>query len=239
MTEQEMEAPAPRRAMVIVAHPDDAEFGVAGTVALWVNDGVEVTYVLITDGNKGSNDPTMVPEQLAAIRRQEQRAAAAVIGVKEVVFLGYEDAVLEPTLELRRDLARVIRRYKPDAVICQDPSMRWAGQEYINHPDHRAAGEAALAAIYPAARDPLTFPELLLEGLQPHKVSEVYLMMPTAPDHWIDIGATLDLKLASLREHRSQIGEGTEEMIRRWAAEAARDRDGMEAAELYKYFNLR
>src|SRR5207244_3131672 len=147
--------------------------------------------------------------------------AAAVLGVKEVVFLGYEDATLQPTLELRRDLTRVIRRYKPDMLICQDPTMRWSGQEYINHPDHRAAGEACLDAIYPSARDPLTFPELLLEGLQPHKVREVYLTMATTPDRWIDIGATLERKLAALREHRSQIGDGVEDMIRRWAAAAA------------------
>jgi LmbE family N-acetylglucosaminyl deacetylase len=124
-------------------------------------------------------------------------------------------------------------------LICQDPTMRWSGQEYINHPDHRAAGEACLDAVYPSARDPLTFPELLLEGLQPHKVREVYLTMATTPDRWIDISATLDRKLAALREHRSQIGEGVEDIVRRLATAAAEGQDGFKYAESYKYFNLR
>ncbi len=235
---QEQTASGGRRVLVVMAHPDDVEYNVAGTVARWVDEGAVVTYVLVTDGDKGSSDPTMVPERLAALRREEQRAAADVLGVREVVFLGYEDGMVQPTLTLRRDLTRVIRRYKPDAVICPDPTTRWYAQEYLNHPDHRAVGDTCLDAIYPCARDPLTFPDLLLEGLQPHEVSEVYLTMTSFADCWVDVSATMERKLRALREHRSQIGDGTEEMVIRWSRENAKGRDGVDYAEAFKYFRL-
>ena len=218
-----------------MAHADDAEFGFAGTVAKWVRQGKRVTYVLITNGNKGSSDPTMTPERLASIREAEQRSACKVLGVEEVVFLGYPDGELEATLQLRRDLSRVIRRFKPDIALVPDPTTWYFGNEYINHPDHRAAGEAALAAIYPSARDRLTFPELLSEGLEPHNVREVYLTIASNPNVWIDITETIDIKIAALREHRSQLSDpqAVEEMVRRWAEENAAGHE-MKYAERFK-----
>ena len=152
-------------AVVITAHPDDAEFTVGGTVARWAREGKTVIYVICTDGSRGSNDPKVRPEHLVAIRRAEQEAAARILGVEEIVFLGYEDGSLEPTLALRRDLTREIRRYRPDIVVCPDPTVRYYGDSYLNHPDHRAAGDAALDAAFPSAGTRYIFPELLAEGL--------------------------------------------------------------------------
>jgi len=229
MTEQ------PRRAMVITAHPDDAEFTVAGTVARWTREDQEVIYVICTDGSRGSNDPKIEPAALAVIRREEQDAAARVLGVKEVVYLDYEDGTLEPTLTLRRDLTRVIRRYRPDIVVCSDPTMRFYGDGYLNHPDHRAAGNAALDAVFPSAGTRYIFPELLAEGLEPHDVKEVYVHGHPKPDHWIDISETIDCKIAALEQHKSQVGgwESLAEGIRTWAQEAGADQ-GMAYAESFK-----
>lgn len=227
-----------KRVMVIIAHPDDAEFTAAGTLAKWAQEGKEMTYLVCTDGSKGSDDPTMTPQTLAAIRRVEQEAAARILGANGVVFLNYEDGALEPDLALRRDIAREIRRYKPDIAVCEDPTMYWSGQWYINHPDHRAAGEAALAAIFPTARDRLNFPELLAEGLEPHKVQEIYIAGANAPDVWVDITDTIDVKIAALKEHVSQIGDWpVDEFIRRMGREVAQGHD-MEYAESFKYFHL-
>jgi len=195
----------PRRVMVIMAHPDDPEFACAGTVARWAAQGTEVIYVLITSGDKGSDDPDMTREALMALREQEERAAARLLGVKEVVFLRYPDGELAPTLDLRRDLVREIRRYRPDAVVVPDPTRRFWDSGYINHSDHRVAGEVALDAIYPAAGNRRFFPELLAEGFLPHAVREVYVADSTEPNLTVDISATLDLKIAALKEHRSQL----------------------------------
>jgi len=207
----------PQRVMVIMAHPDDADFTVAGTVARWAQAGAACIYVLCTDGNKGSDDPAMTPERLAIIRREEQRRALRQLGGHDVWFLGFEDGVLEPTLALRRALTEAICRFRPDTVVCPDPTMRWAGDEYINHPDHRAAGEAALAAIFPSARNRHIFPELFANGLAPHAVATVYLSAALQPDTYIDITATMDRKLAALAEHRSQFRlEEVEPFVRQW-----------------------
>jgi LmbE family N-acetylglucosaminyl deacetylase len=207
----------PQRVMVIMAHPDDADFTVAGTVARWAQEGAACIYVLCTDGNKGSDDPAMTPERLAIIRREEQRRALRQLGGHDVWFLGFEDGVLEPTLALRRALTEAICRFRPDTVVCPDPTMRWAGDEYINHPDHRAAGEAALAAIFPSARNRHIFPELFANGLAPHAVATVYLSAALQPDTYIDITATMDRKLAALAEHRSQFRlEEVEPFVRQW-----------------------
>lgn len=236
----EEEKTGPRRVLVVVAHPDDAEFSVAGTVALWAREGQQITYVICTDGSRGTSDPRLTPQELNAIRVEEQRRASKVLGVQEVVFLSYTDGQLVPSIDLRRDLTRMIRRYRPDAMICQDPTARWVGQEYINHPDHIAAGEAALAAVFPTARDRLSFPELLVEGLEPHKVSEVYVSGTSQPDTWVEISSTIDVKIRALREHRSQIsGEGIDQRIREWAQRNAQAREGLEFAETFKYFKLR
>jgi LmbE family N-acetylglucosaminyl deacetylase len=200
--------------MVIVAHTDDAEFMVAGTVAVWAREGTDVTYVIVTNGDKGSDDPSMTGEQLAATRQAEQREAAAGLGVKEVLFLGYEDSMLQPTLDLRRDLARVIRAHRPHTVLTFDPTTHFITENYPNHPDHRATGEAAVDAVFPAARDRLTFPELLDEGLEPHKTRELWLGASMSPNHWVDIEPVLEQKIAALRKHESQLGQfSVEEFI--------------------------
>ena len=175
------------RAMVVVAHADDAEWGCSGTVAKWCAQGWEVVYVLCTDGSKGSDDPEITSRELAEIRRQEQLDAGKVLGLHQVVFLGYEDGVLQPNLELRRDITREIRRYRPDVLICMSPTRRLTGTGYIGHPDHHAAGEAALSAVYPSARDRLTFPELLEDGLEPHNVTEVWVMDHHDADQYVDV----------------------------------------------------
>lgn len=193
------------RILVVMAHPDDPEFAAGGTIAHWTQEGHEVIYCLATRGDKGSDDPTMHPERLAAIREAEQHAAAAILGVREVLFLNYLDGTLEPNLSLRRDIVRVIRRYRPEIVVTMDPQTLIRGDRYINHNDHRAIGLATLDAIFPAAGNPLYFPELLQEGLEPHRVREVYLATTEHANHWVDITDTFDRKLAALRCHASQI----------------------------------
>jgi len=222
------------RVMVIMAHPDDAEFTVAGTVARWAQEGKTVIYVLCTDGSRGSNDPQMELERMVAIRKAEQEAAARVLGVEEVVYLGYEDGTLEPTLALRRDLTRVIRRYRPDIVVCSDPTVRYH-DGYLNHPDHRAAGDAALDAVFPSASTRYIFPELLAEGLEPHTVREVLLRGAPSRNFWVDISDTIELKIAALKKHESQVShiQDLEEGIRAWAREEAKGQD-MTYAESFK-----
>lgn len=247
MSDTEVPGAAPGRVMVVMAHPDDAEFGCAGTVARWADAGSEIIYVLGTSGDKGSDDPNMTPEMLVETREREQREAAAILGVKTVEFLHFRDAELLPDLNLRLAITRVVRQYKPDAVICQDPTNRWEGQEYIQHPDHIAMGEATLAAVFPSARDRLTFPQLLDEGLQPHKVTDVFVGGAREPDVWIDVTDSFDTKLKALGAHKSQMGDWDfEPTLRRWAqdtaAEARANRypgsDKMRLAEAYKYFKL-
>jgi LmbE family N-acetylglucosaminyl deacetylase len=234
-----------RRVMVVVAHPDDAEFMAAGTIAKWAREGSDIVYVLCTSGDKGTSDVSVSPAQLAEARRGEQEAAASTLGVRQVVFLGYEDGVLQNTLELRKDIVRQIRRFKPDLIVCQDPTTRWSAQGYLNHPDHRAAGDATLDSVYPSARDPHVFPELLAEGLQPHKVLEVYVAGTNHADTWVDISDTIDAKIAALRAHESQVGNGSrppdwdiDKVVRERAAQTAEGHD-MQYAEAFKYFKLR
>jgi LmbE family N-acetylglucosaminyl deacetylase len=238
---------APGRAMVIVSHPDDAEFICAGTVARWAAGGSHIIFVLGTSGDKGSDDPNMSTDNLIETREAEQREAARILGVKDVEFLRYRDAELEPNLDLRLALTRMIRKHRPDAVICQDPTERWVGQEYIQHPDHLAMGEASLAAIFPSARDRLTFPQLIAEGLEPHKVTEVYLAGAVDSDIWIDITDYFDTKIEALAAHKSQMGDWDfASMLRRWARDSAAEArfkryphsDDMELAESFKYFKL-
>ena len=238
------EAPSPKRVLLIQAHPDDAEFMCAGTIARWAQEGAEVVYCSLTSGDKGSDDPNATGPALAATREREQQAACDILGVSQLILMGYPDAMLVPDLAMRKALTRVIRTVKPDVLLCQDPTMRYAGQGYINHPDHIAAGEAALAAVFPAARDRLTFPELLTEGLEPHKVPEVYIYGTDHADLWVDISSSIDTKIAALKAHASQLGgwEPADEM-RRWARETAdqhpdRPADFGEYAESFKYMKL-
>lgn len=241
---QEAEAtPAPtgpKKIASIMSHPDDAEFICGGTLAKWAEEGNEVVIVLITSGDKGSDDPEMTPERLAATREREQLAAARELGVSDVVFLRKTDGYLVPTLDLRRDLVRVIRQVKPDVVVCQDPTVHWADASYINHPDHRAAGEAVMAAIFPAARNRMYFPELLEEGLEPYKVQEVYVAGAQNADTAIDITAQMPKKIAALKQHACQVGDFEfEPMIWEWAKDtASKFPEHGEYAESFRYFKL-
>lgn len=196
--------PAPRRALLVAAHPDDLDFGAAGTVATWTAEGAEVTYCIVTDGAAGAADPSVDPVTLAATRQQEQRAAAGEVGVEDVVYLGYPDGELEPVRELRRELARLIRKVRPDVVVCPSPERNYL-RIRASHPDHLAAGEATLRAVFPDSRNPFAFPELLAEGWQPFEVPEVWLMAAPEPNRPVDITHVFDKKLAALRCHRSQI----------------------------------
>jgi len=204
------------RAMVIYAHPDDAEFMVAGTVAKWAKAGVEVTYCMITNGASGSQDPDVTRDKLREIRYAEQREAAAILGVKHVVFLGYEDGYLYPTLEVRKDVARQVRIQKPDVIIAMDPQFRMS-DEYINHPDHIAAGEVALRTINPDASTRQMFPELWRdEKLEPHKPKALFLETFGDGGTVVDISDTMDLKIKALLVHRSQLGPDAEQWVRDW-----------------------
>ncbi len=231
------------KVVVIAAHHDDIEFGSSGTVARWIEEGADVTYVIVTDGGSGSNEPGIIREELAALRIEEQLAASAAVGVTDVRFLGYPDGTLEPTMELRRDLTRIIRELKPERVICADPRTVFFGDGYINHPDHRAAAEAALYAVFPSSETRPIFPELLEEGYEPHKVSQLWVTLTTEPTHFVDITGTIDKKIDSLRAHKSQLGEGEAlengalKWIRQRNAESGQ-RVGVEYAEFYKVMIL-
>jgi LmbE family N-acetylglucosaminyl deacetylase len=235
------EPPAPARVLSIHAHPDDQEFTVGGTLAKWAQAGSSVVTVCITSGSAGSNEytpPSMTRAQLVPIREDEQRQACRVLGISDVVFLGYEDGVLEPSIALRRDLTRLIRRHRPDAVVCGDPTVRFYGTTYLNHPDHRVAADVTLDAVFPSAETRLIFPELLDEGLEPHHVRTVFIHGSERSDTFIDISPFLDVKLAALREHKSQMGEWDPgPMIRQWAAEQGR-RKKLAAAEAFRHMRL-
>jgi len=225
----------PESAMVIEAHPDDAEWTVAGTVAKWAKVGCRVTYVICTDGNAGSLDPDITREQLAEIRRAEQRAACATLGVSEVVFLGHDDGQLEPTLDLRRELVRAIRQYKPEVVITGDPTRLFVNGDYINHPDHRAAAQAALDAAAPASEMPLLWPEV---GAL-HGVSQLYVHGNDQPNEWVDVTETIEQKIEALKQHASQLGDwDPTEMVKEWSAEVGKEK-GLAHAESYRVITLR
>jgi LmbE family N-acetylglucosaminyl deacetylase len=210
--------------MVIVAHPDDADFGPAGTVARWVRAGSVAQLVCCTSGDAGADDARTDPLQLARLREAEQRAAAAHVGYAEVTFLHQPDGALANDLALREQLVRRIRTFRPDAVLAPDPTVVITRRGHIQHTDHRAAAMAALDAVYPAARNALAFPQLVIhEGLEPHAVRWMYLFWTDRPDAWVDISTTMDVKLAALHEHISQIRDpdGFDDGIREWAAEDA------------------
>ncbi|ABY35821.1 MAG TPA: PIG-L family deacetylase [Chloroflexus aurantiacus] len=223
--------------LVIAAHADDIEFAAAGTIAKWAAAGHPVTYCIVTDGSAGSNEPGANLATLVARRQEEQRAAAAVLGVHDVRFLGYRDGILQPTLDLRRELTRLIREVRPFRVLCQDPTLVFAGNTYINHPDHRAAGEAALYAVFPSAETRPIFPELLAEGYEPHKVRELYLMFPSAPDLYLDISDRIEQKIESLLCHRSQLGPEVADWVRTWDAENG-TKIGVAYAETFRVIRL-
>jgi LmbE family N-acetylglucosaminyl deacetylase len=231
--------PSFRSILCISAHPDDNEFTIAGSVARWTGEGREVVFCLVTSGGAGTNEHTPSAEGLIPIRERECHEAARILGVRELVFLGYQDGMLEPTIELRRDLTRVIRRHRPDVVVCGDPTVRWYGNEYLNHPDHRAVASAALDAVFPSAETRFIFPELLTEGFEPHHVKELLIRGATSPDAWVDITDTLSIKSQALRAHVSQIGAGewVDALLAGWGATEGK-RVGVRYAEAYRRMML-
>jgi len=211
------------RILVITAHPDDVDFGAAGTVAAWTDKGIAVSYCIVTDGDAGGFDPTVPRSEIPRIRREEQTAAASVVGVDDLHWLGYPDGRLEVTIDLRRDLSRVIRQVRPQRVVCQSPQRNW-DRIYASHPDHMAAGEAALCAVYPDARNDFTFTELALdEGLAGWIVPEVWVMSATDPNHWVDTTDVLSRKVKALLCHVSQLPnpDGLEDRMRTWGESIA------------------
>lgn len=232
--EPETEPRRPERAMVIAAHPDDPEFGAGGTIARLSKEGCEVTYVLVTSGDKGSHDRSLRPEQVVATRESEQRAAAAALGVEKVIFLRHPDGVVENNLALRRELANLIRQHEPNLVLTIDPWRR-----YQLHPDHRAVGWAAVDAVW-SAREWNIFPEQIRADRDPWRASEIYLFWTDQPDHWVDVGETIEARIESLRAHTSQTN-GRMDRIRERIYEGCREsgaRIGCAYAESFKLLRL-
>jgi len=221
----------PVQVMVVTPHPDDAEFGVAGTVARWTREGKDVIYAVCTNGNKGTTDPNMKPDELAKIREKEQLAAAKLLGVREVIFLGYPDQTLEDTPEFRKEIVRLIRMYKPETVVTADLYRR-----YLWHRDHRITSRVTLDAVFPYARDLLAYPDLLEEGLQPHKVKEVLLWGAEEPNYRSNITDTFDIKIAALRCHKSQVGNNPSPEMEGWLRERAKNMAKGEDYELAEAF---
>lgn len=228
----------PESALVVVAHPDDIEFSCAGTVARWVQNGSRLVYVLCTSGEVGIAENGMTRERAAEIREAEQLAAAEIVGVKDVVFLREPDGMLQATLELRKKIVREIRRFRPEIVVCGDPTVVWAGESYINHPDHRAAAAAAIDAVFPAAGQPNLFQELEEEALFAFKPRKVYVTGWDQSGLYTNISDTIDLKVAALRAHKSQMKDwDPEPRIKEWAAERAKGKE-MAYAEAFKVVTL-
>jgi LmbE family N-acetylglucosaminyl deacetylase len=232
----------PQRVMSIHAHPDDQEFSVAGTLAKWAQAGCEIISVIITSGDSGSNDPSKdgsYKPVLAELREKEQLAANDLIGVKETVFLHYPDGELEPTIALRKELTRLIRQFKPDTVLAGNPEAWFYGDEYLNHPDHRAAARAACEAAFPSAGSRLMFADLLAAGYEPHDVKRLYVHGTEKSNTWVDITETMDLKIKALQQHASQIDpDEVGKWMREWAEEEAKDKD-MKYAESYRVMILK
>src|SRR3990172_9143174 len=228
----------PESAMAIVAHPDDIEFSCVGTLARWAKAGARIAYVLCTSGDVGIAEDGMTRQKAAEIREAETRAAAEIAGARDVIFLRDPDGMPQATLELRKKIVREIRRFRPEVVICGDPTIVWAGDTYINHPDHRAAATAALDATFPAAGQPHLFEELEAEGYFAHKPRKVFVTGWSQTDYYINITATIDKKIAALRAHESQMKDwDPEPRIKEWAAEHARGKE-MEYAEAFRVVTL-
>ncbi len=231
----------PKIAMSIQAHPDDQDFSVAGTLAKWAKAGCEIISVLITSGDSGSNDVTKGFEykaELARLRETEQLAANETLGINQTVFLRYPDGELEPSLALRKDLTRVIRQYKPEVVLAGNPEAWFYGNEYVNHPDHRAAAQAACEAVFPSAGTRLIFTDLLEAGYEPHNVKRLYIHGSEKNDTWIDISETIDIKIEALKKHVSQIDTNeVDKWMRDWAKEEGKGK-GIDFAEAYRVMIL-
>jgi LmbE family N-acetylglucosaminyl deacetylase len=227
----------PESAMAIVAHPDDIEYSCVGTLVRWARSGARICYVLCTSGDVGIADPGMTRAHATEIREAEAREAAKIAGVENIVFLREPDGLLQATLDLRKRLVREIRRFRPEVVLCSDPTVLWAGDNYINHPDHRAAGLAAVDAIFPAAGQPNLFEELESEGLKAHKIRKVYVTGWVQTELFVNIDETIDVKIAALRAHKSQMKEDPEPYVRARSAERARGKE-MNYAETFRVVTL-
>ncbi len=226
----------PMRVLVICAHPDDIEIGCGGSVAVWTEAGAQVTFCLVTDGAAGGNEPGTNYTELAKRRKEEQRAAARLVGVTDVRFLDYHDGTMEPTMALRRDLTRVIRQVRPNRVVITDPTTILLSSEesnYINHPDHRAVAEAALYAVFPSAGARPIFPELLREGLEPLDIDELYMHLTEKPNLAVDITPVHDRKIQAVLCHRSQLGEDAADWINKWDGASGKE-VGVEFAETFR-----
>jgi LmbE family N-acetylglucosaminyl deacetylase len=235
----EVEKFTPLNVLVIMPHPDDIEFGVVGSVARWIAAGASVTYCIVTDGSAGSNIPNADLEALIEQRRQEAILSAAIVGVTDLRFLEYQDGILEPTMGLRKDLTRLIRQIKPDRVVAFDPTCYIERDaNYVNHPDHRASGEATLYAVFPSAGTRPIFPDLLAEGYEPHDVSDLYLVLTDHATTYVDISAHMEQKLDALRCHKTQFGEDVVQLVKGWNSEAGK-KFGCEYAEVFRVVNFR
>ncbi|MCL5973460.1 MAG: PIG-L deacetylase family protein [Ferrimicrobium sp.] len=208
--------------LVVTAHPDDVDFGIAGTIAAWRRQGTEIAYCIVTDGDAGGFDPSIPRSQIPSIRRREQVAAAKSVGVDTVEFLGYHDGSLEVSMQLRHDITAMIRRFQPERVLCQSPVRNFA-RIGSSHPDHLAAGEATLCAVYPDARNPFTHQDLLEQGLEAHTVLDVALMAYPDPTHYVDVTDTFEAKIEAIKQHKSQLPDpgAMREMVRGWLGAGA------------------
>lgn len=241
MKQPDFPALKPKVVLGIAAHPDDLDFGAAGTMAAFAEDGAAVHYLILTDGSKGSDKPNVTSAELIKIREGEQRAAVKAVGGKDVQFLGYPDGELEVTMQLKKDIVKVIRTIKPDVVITMDPSMLYSAKRgFINHPDHRAAGQATLDAVFPLARDHLTFPELYANGYKPHKTPTVLLTNFENGNFTVDITRTFNKKIAALRAHTSQVSNVDE--LQKWLRQMSRavgEKSGYELGESFMRIDIR
>jgi LmbE family N-acetylglucosaminyl deacetylase len=231
--------PGSERVLMISPHPDDVDFGCAGTIAKWTRMGMEVVYVICTSGDKGTDDFQTKPEVLAAVREAEQRRAADVVGVREVTFLRFKDGELENNRDFREVLVRMIRTVRPDIVLSMDPANTCFENPYVSHSDHRAAALAVFDAVYPAARNRNFFPEQMADGLMPHSVDKIYFSGTDRPNTWIDISETIDLKIGALRCHESQMAdfEDLEAWVRDRFGQVGREK-GMDYAESFRYLEI-
>ena len=226
-----------KRILVVMAHPDDCDFGAGGTIALWREKGIEVSYCIITNGDQGGEFSDVPVEEMAKTRQREQRAAGAALGVSEITFLNQRDGYVQPTIELRKEIVREIRRARPDRMVVQSPERNWE-RIFASHPDHLAAGEAAVQAVYPDARNPYAFPDLLAAGFEPWRVRELWITGSPTPNHFVDMTDTLPKKIAALRAHVSQTAHNAEleSMVRSWG-EMSAERFGLvggRTAEIFK-----
>lgn len=226
-----------KRVLVVMAHPDDCDFGAGGTIAQWTSQGIEVSYCIITNGDQGGEESGIPVEEMAKVRQQEQRDAGKALGVTQITYLNYRDGWLMPSIELRKEIVKAIRIAKPDRMVVQSPERNWE-RIYSSHPDHLAAGETAIQAVYPDARNPFAFPELKAAGLEPWRVREVWITGSPTPNHFVDITETFSKKIAALRAHVSQTAHNKEleNMVRSWGERNA-EANGLaqgRVAEIFK-----